>query len=1484
MPQIIEALREEGMTEEADNLQEKFALRKGTNMANAAYPYGSEFEYDNTGEEGAYAAAKALREYYPDDENADKALSNMERAEWKTRAMRGIQPTWYYYADPVFRGGESWWNFQYTASLAGSIMDDWLRYQDNGWDTDSSAWAQRVNYAAKLSNFNAVNMGQMSDESIGAVSWRYTASKGGQGAQNVNDGGTRVMNNGWNDFSGESEEGLYGSLLRISADVTTDPVFGLTGYGAEVSKEGSRYTVTPLDGIGKRINIIDDKIYVELEQDSCTKAVIDESGSYIGLTVNNTTGTEHLSRITLSGAGIADGYYSVKVNGEAGEQCYVSGNEGIAYAVVPAGGSAEITIEKMDGGENQAPKIYSVETEEEPQALVPFRVEASAYDDGAPDGTLTYKWEVTDAPEGAELTFDADDNPYAEVSAALHGQYTVKLTVSDGDLSVEKVITIDVGEGPEKSAPVITDASGVQNPTNTTVAELSGSAEGDSIYGNDLEYEWSIVDQPEGGNAVLANADQQDAMMKAYAPGTYTVRLTVTDRKSTIYDEDMSSHEDVVIEMTGNVDGIERAGTVITQVGTAPELPESLEVIHADGTVQNSAVTWDNIPEDSYAEKGSFAAGGTVDGTDMRVEMTVMVVEGEASNIALIAQPSAIINTPQDLGGVAGLNDGYDPTSSRDTSHGVWHNWLGEQGADAWVQYDWDSEVTIYQSNAYYYTDGNFVPDEVWYEYKDANGEWRPLPNVQGCGNELNQYNVTTFDPVTTTAIRMNMSPRTLGCGVIEWQVMGYAENVIDKTQLRRVIDSANALDLSLFDATDEQIAELQAAIDEAQRISDSSDTTQEEVDAAAAKLANLILTLPTADGNMAYSASVSTSFVSSWESLSAVNDGRIPENSYNPSMSRYGTWGNSSAYETVTYTWNSEVTLNGADIYFWYDGEQDNYTSGGIQVPSEYYYEYLDSEGNWQPVENASAYDTAMDGYNNTAFDEVTTTSIRITMMKQANDGNGVGIMEWKVYGEAVPIPEEKTNIAPLAAVSGICNYDGQDGRPYDQGGLPKMNDEIEPASSSDLSNGAWFNWNDRYDAEGNIQNAWVAYTWDEPMILESTDVYYFTDNGGHQMPESVIFEYLNEDGEWTELTDVTPGCEADQYNTTELGGIRTTALRMTMEPQFLNDNDPACGVGVLEWKVYGTAAGSEEEPVVKDALNAAIEEAEKRVEADYTADSWAAFARALENAKTVAADENADQTAVDEAAALLNEAMGALVAAEPEPPVEADKTALEALIAEAENYNRADYTEETWAVFAEALTNAYGVDQDAAASQETVDEALAALQAAIDGLEKLREDVNLDAIRSLIAEAQKLDKDDYTAESWEAMQNALTDAVTAANDPEATQEQIDAAAAALEDAIGALEKAEPGEEPGQDPGEEPGEDPGEDPGQNPDGKPDGNTGSGSDKDPNGNAGSGADGDQNTGTAVQTGDNSPIMAYGMLAVITAAGIVCIAGMRRRRR
>lgn len=1692
IPDMIEALYAEGMTEEGDNLKELFALEKGTNMATADYPYGSEFEYDNTGEEGAYAAANALRKYYPESANADDALKNMEMAEWKTRAMRGLQPTWYQYADPVFRGGETWWNFQYTASLAGSILDDWIRYQNNGYDTDSSAWAERVNYAAKLSNFNAINMGQISDDSIGAVSWRYTMAKGGQGAQNVNDGGTRVMNNGWNDFSGESEEGLYGSLLSISSDVAADPVFGLTGYGCSVSKSGNGYTVTPLDGVGKRINLIDDKVYVESEQDRITSAVISTDGTSFALDMECAVHTEHVSKIILSGAGVADGYYNIAVNGTAAGQVYVAENEGIAYAVIPAGETANVTITKMNGGENAAPVIYEAEAAEEPQALVPFRVETTSYDDGAPEGTLTYKWEVEKAPEGGELALDADDRLYAEATASLEGIYTLKLTVSDGTLETVKLVDIAVGKAPEKTAPVIEEATATQHPSNTTVAELEVSATADATYNNELTYEWSVAEQPEGGNAVIANATQTEAMLKVSVPGTYTLRVAVTDPGTTVYDEDIVITQDVVLEMVGEVDGVERTGIVLTSKGTAPSLPETMEVINAEGQIINGTIIWDEVSEDAYAETGEFIVYGTVEGTEIKVAAPVMVVSGTASNLALKAVPTAIIDTPQDLGGVAGLNDGYEPTSSYDKSHGVWHNWLGDNGSDAWVQYTWESAVTIYQSNAYYFTDGNFVPKDVSYEYLDANGEWRPMTNVEGCGTELNQYNETTFDPVTTTAVRMNMSPKTLGCGVIEWQVLGYAENIIDKVLLNKVIASAEGLDLTLFALTDEDKAELQSEIDAAKAVYENKEATQEEVDAAAARLSRIVATLPTKDNNLAYSASAQATNVSSWETIAAVNDGVVPESSYGPTIPRHGTWGTESAEESITYTWNSEVTLTGSDIYFWHDGAENvPVGEGGIDFPKNVTYQYLDSEGNWQTITTYPEADIVYSGFTTTTFENpITTTAIKVILEKQAENYEGVGVVEWKVYGQVVAAdkteleeaiaeaealteetytsetwtafaealedakavmeeegvskaevdaaisalkraqdalevkPDDK-NIAPKAEVDGSCNYDGVEDD-YDLGGLPTLNDGFDPEHSNDAwSHGAWINWRDR-DAV-----PWVSYTWEAPVILESTDIYYFTDFGGHLMPESATLEYLNADGEWVAI-EAEVGVTEDQYNTVELGNIKTTALRLTMDPQdvisdpcngvgiiewkvngyvaadttaleeaiaaaealnkqdytanswatlqnaledakavaasgdattaeveesmnvleaakkalveadakpageniapdaaadgicnydgqngntddlgglpTLNDgyepessndawshgawhnwlnrgneigliqnawltytwdtpakidytdvyfftdyggilipesvsfeylnaagewtavenaqnlstvedsynrvkldvettairmtldgqdriSDPCNGVGVIEWKVYGEYV---ESVVSKDALHAAIAEAERKAEADYTAESWEAFARALAGAQAAAADEAATQETVDNATALLNSAMEALVAAEPKPPVvETDKDALNKLIETAEGYTRNDYTEESWKAFDEALANAQAAAGNAAATQAEVDSATEMLEAAIAALVKVNPEINLEELRALINKCLGFNEKDYTAESWAAFQEALEAAMNLANTSGISQEDIDQAAATLENAMNALVKAETDKKP---------------------------------------------------------------------------------------
>ena len=1031
IPDMIEALYAEGMDEEAFNLQERFAWYKANNCINATYPYGSEFAYDNTGEEGAFAAIQALTKYWPDSDAAKNAYSAMSMANHKTRAMRGIQPTWYQYADPVFIGGESWWNFQYTASLAGSIMDDWMRYEELE-DGDTTAWAARVNYAAKISNFNAINMGQISDKYVGNVSWRYNMYKGGYGAMNVNDGGTRVMNNGWQDFSGESDEGLYGSLLRISADVVNDPIFGLYGYGANVTADETSYTVIPTDGFGKRVNILDQKIYVETTQDTITSAKFAMDGSSIELNVKGYTAASHVSHIALSGAGLKDGFYAINVNGEKVSQVYVKNNEANATITMPAGETNVVTITADPNGENAAPQAAIKVSSDDLQAIVTYTLTAVASDDGYPGDSLTYLW----AFEGASAFLSSDAAPTTQFNVSEAGEYVISLTVSDGEKSTKVEKTLVVGEAPERLAPTIDSATGTPVVGNPTVADLKAEATVDPLYQGVPRFHWELVSQPEGGNAMIGNPNEKEAKLRVDKGGEYVVRLTVTD-------EDKTSSTEVTVTMTDAADGIQRVKTVITQVGVAPTLPNGVVAVRDDGTYSGGAVDWDEISEDKYAQAGEFEAYGTLRTQTTRVAVKVIVVKGDRKNVALFATPTAIINTPSDLGGVAGLNDGFDPSSSRDTSHGVWHNWQGAQGDAAWVMYTWDVPVTIDGADAYYFTDGNFAPKDAKLEYLAEDGQWHEVPNVSGLGIELNQYNTTSFDPITTTKLRMTMNPKTLGIGVIEWKVYGYGE-FVDRSALKSAIANAKGINTNLFVEGSKYLLDL--AIAKAQAVLSDTAATQEQVDAAAAELNAVIAGLESADGNLAYSASVTTSFCSSWESVSAVNDGIVRSNSYDPSKPRYGTWGNTSSYETVTYTWGSEVIIDSTDLYLWYDGTEGEYTSGGILVPKSVEFDYLDAEGNWKPVTNGEGFGREMDKFNKTTFDPFTTTALRVKLNKQANDYNGVGIMEWKVYGKVAggdTLPTAvKVVIARIDAI-GEVTLDSKDAIEAARAAYDKLTDE---------------------------------------------------------------------------------------------------------------------------------------------------------------------------------------------------------------------------------------------------------------------------------------------------------------------------------------------------------------------------------------------------------------------------------------------------------
>lgn len=300
-PEIIAALEAEGLTTEAAKIRGYMAT-KWNNFKGNTYPYGSEYNYDNTGEEAVYTLAKM---------NGNTAIQS--KINDKTRACRGWQPAWYFYGVPVTICGENWWQFQYTMSLAGAAMDDWMRHHSSTPDLDA-----RGVYAAKLGNFTAVNSGQIDADpaNIGTVSWTYQAEKGNLGAQGSAEAeGTKKvrteLHNGWRSMSGEADLGLFGALKIISADVAQDPVFGLVGYGCDVAKSGALYAVTPKDGIGQRINVLPLKLYLSAQQDRIAGSSL--GSDHVELAFESRKSGAHANSVTVEG--LAAGSYGVWTDG-----------------------------------------------------------------------------------------------------------------------------------------------------------------------------------------------------------------------------------------------------------------------------------------------------------------------------------------------------------------------------------------------------------------------------------------------------------------------------------------------------------------------------------------------------------------------------------------------------------------------------------------------------------------------------------------------------------------------------------------------------------------------------------------------------------------------------------------------------------------------------------------------------------------------------------------------------------------------------------------------------------------------------------------------------------------------------------------------------------------------------------------------------------------------------------------------------------------
>jgi len=138
--------------------------------------------------------------------------------------------------------------------------------------------------------------------------------------------------------------------------------------------------------------------------------------------------------------------------------------------------------------------------------------------------------------------------------------------------------------------------------------------------------------------------------------------------------------------------------------------------------------------------------------------------------------------------------------------------------------------------------------------------------------------------------------------------------------------------------------------------------------------------------------------------------------------------------------------------------------------------------------------------------------------------------------------------------------------------------------------------------------------------------------------------------------------------------------------------------------------------------------------------------------------------------------------------------KTALNALITEAETKVEAGYTPASWAPFATALATAKTIQAKTGATSAEITSAITALQTAMDNLVPA---VAADkaALNALITTANTKVQAGYTSASWTPFAAALADAKATSAATNATQTEVDAAKTALQTAMDGLVEREEGE-----------------------------------------------------------------------------------------
>lgn len=182
----------------------------------------------------------------------------------------------------------------------------------------------------------------------------------------------------------------------------------------------------------------------------------------------------------------------------------------------------------------------------------------------------------------------------------------------------------------------------------------------------------------------------------------------------------------------------------------------------AEGRLSVQDVTLTLIPYYAWAHRGSgrMAVWLPSDVKAARPAGTVATYKITASH-----QTSAL----------SSVADGLVPQDENDRTIPYYH-WWPKNGSTEWVAYEFPQARKVSSAEVYWFDDapwgGCRVPRLWSLYYKDNAGQWQPVANPGEYTVRKGDANMVTFDPVTTTAMKLEVVlPEKNSAGVFEWTV-----------------------------------------------------------------------------------------------------------------------------------------------------------------------------------------------------------------------------------------------------------------------------------------------------------------------------------------------------------------------------------------------------------------------------------------------------------------------------------------------------------------------------------------------------------------------------------------------------------------------------------------------------------------------------------------------------------------------------------------